>query len=60
MRYKSLGIWSSDPHLTRAGYDRLRASPVSGGFVAPGTDYDVAVGNGLADAAIAEAPPPLQ
>jgi NitT/TauT family transport system substrate-binding protein len=49
-RYKALGIWGSDPRLPRAGYDRLRASLVSGGFVSPGTDYEVAVDNSLADA----------
>jgi hypothetical protein len=32
----------------------------SGGFVSPGTDYDMAVDNSLVDAAIAEDPPPLQ
>ena len=59
-RYKSLGIWGGDPRLPRAGYDRLRASLVSGGFVSPGTPYDVAVDNSLADAVVAENPPPLQ
>jgi NitT/TauT family transport system substrate-binding protein len=49
-RYKSLGIWGSDPILPRAGYDRLRASLVSGGFVSPGTDYEVAVDDSLAEA----------
>jgi hypothetical protein len=32
---------------------------VSGGFVSPGTTYDVAVDNSLADAVVAENPPPL-
>jgi NitT/TauT family transport system substrate-binding protein len=59
-RYKSFGIWGSDPRLPRAGYDRLRASLVSGGFVSPGTPYDVAVDNGMADAVVAEDPAPLQ
>jgi NitT/TauT family transport system substrate-binding protein len=59
-RYQSLGIWSSNPHLPREGYDRLRASLVSGGFVSPGTDYEVAVDNSLADAAIAEDSLPLE
>jgi NitT/TauT family transport system substrate-binding protein len=59
-RYKSLGIWGGDPRLPRTGYDRLRASLVSGGFVSPGTPYEVAVDNGLADAVVAENPPPLQ
>ncbi len=59
-RYRSLGIWGSDPHLPRAGYDRLRASLVSGGFVSLGAPYEVAVDNSLADAVIAENVPPLQ
>jgi NitT/TauT family transport system substrate-binding protein len=59
-RYKSLGIWGTDPRLPRAGYDRLRASLVSGGFVSPGTDYDVAVDNSLANAVTAEVLPPRQ
>jgi NitT/TauT family transport system substrate-binding protein len=51
-RYKTLGIWGHDPHLPRAGYDRLRASLVSGGFVSPGTDFETAVDNSLADSVI--------
>jgi NitT/TauT family transport system substrate-binding protein len=47
-RYKALGIWGRDPVLPRAGYDRLRSSLVSGGFVQPGTPFDVAVDNSLA------------
>jgi hypothetical protein len=37
----------------------LLASLVSGGFVTPGTMYDVAVDNSLADVVVAENPPPL-
>lgn len=48
-RYRSLGIWSDSPRLPRVGYDRLLASLVSGGFVSPGTPYEVAVDNSLAD-----------
>jgi NitT/TauT family transport system substrate-binding protein len=59
-RYKALGIWGRDPHLPRAGYDRLRASLVSGGFVSPGTPYEVAVDNSIADMVVANKnlPPP--
>jgi NitT/TauT family transport system substrate-binding protein len=53
-RYQSLGVWGHDPHLPRDGYERLRTSLVSGGFVSEGTPYDVAVDNSLADAVIAE------
>ena len=47
-RYKALGVWGRDPVLPRTGYDRLRSSLVSGGFVHPGTPFDVAVDNSLA------------
>ena len=49
-RYKRLGIWSDTPVLPRAGYDRLRDSLVSGGFVSPGATFDTAVDNTLAAA----------
>lgn len=52
-RYQALGIWGADPVLPRAGYDRLRSSLVSGGFVDPGTPFDVAVDNSLARSALA-------
>jgi len=58
-RYKSLGIWGTDPVLPRAGYDRLLSGLVSGGFVSPGTPFEVAVDNSLAAAVVAENPPPL-
>ncbi len=51
-RYKDLGIWGRDPVLPREGYDRLRASLVSGGFVDPGTPYEAAVDNSLAQEAL--------
>jgi hypothetical protein len=56
-RYKSLGIWGEDTVLPRAGYDRLRASLVSGAFVNPGTPFEVAVENSLAEAVKAELHP---
>lgn len=49
-RYKALEIWGATPVLPRAGYDRLKDSLVSGGFVDPGTPFDVAVDNSLAEA----------
>ena len=58
-RYKSLGIWGRDPRLPRGGYERLRASLVSGGFVSPGASYELAVDNSLAERVIAEDPPAL-
>ena len=53
-RYQALGIWGRDPILPRSGYDRLRDSLVSGGFVHPGTPFDVAVDNSIAEAVMAE------
>jgi len=58
-RYKSLGIWGGDPWLPRVGYERLRASLVSGGFVSPGAPYELAVDNSLAETVFAEDPPAL-
>ena len=57
-RYKALGIWNTTPILPRAGYDRLRDGLVSGGFVSPGTPFETAVDNSLAEAVIAEISPP--
>ncbi len=51
-RYKALGIWNATPILARAGYDRLRDSLVSGGFVSPGTPFETAVDNSLAEEAL--------
>ena len=48
-RYKTLGIWNEKPVLPRAGYDRLRDGLVSGGFVSPGTPFETAVDNSLAE-----------
>lgn len=48
-RYKALDIWNTVPILPRDGYDRLRDSLVSGGFVAPGTPFETAVDNSLAE-----------
>jgi NitT/TauT family transport system substrate-binding protein len=55
-RYKALGIWNRDPRMVREGYDRLMAGLVSGGFVSPGTPFEVAVDNSLADASVAANP----
>jgi NitT/TauT family transport system substrate-binding protein len=51
-RYKALGIWGATPVLPREGYDRLRASLVSGHFVDPGTPFETAVDNSLAEAVL--------
>jgi hypothetical protein len=59
-RYQALRIWGRDPVLPRAGYDRLRDSLLSGGFVTSGKSFEQAVDNTLAHAAIAADLPPLQ
>ena len=51
-RYKQLGIWNETPILPRVSYDRLRDSLVSGGFVSPGTPFETAVDNSLAEEAL--------
>ena len=56
-RYKTLDIWNATPVLPRASYDRLRDGLVSGGFVSPGTPFETAVDNSLAEAVIAEISP---
>ena len=53
-RYQRLGIWGADPVLPRAGYERLLAGLVSGGFVHPGTPFEQAVDNTLAAASVAD------
>jgi len=58
-RYQTLGIWNRNPLMMREGYDRLLAGLVSGGFVSPGTPFEVAVDNSLAEASVAEDPPAL-
>ena len=58
-RYQRHGIWGRNPVLPRSGYDRLLAGMVSAGFVTPGTPFETAVDNSLAEAAITANPPPL-
>jgi NitT/TauT family transport system substrate-binding protein len=58
-RYQALGIWGRNPRLPRDGYERLRASLASGGFVASGTPFEIAVDNTLADQVTREDPSPL-
>jgi hypothetical protein len=46
--------------LPRAGYDRLKAGLVSGGFVRTGAPFEQAVDNSLAEEVVREDPPPLE
>jgi NitT/TauT family transport system substrate-binding protein len=57
-RYRALGIWGPNPILPRAGYERLKAGLVSGGF-ARGTPFEIAVDNSLAEQIVREDPPSL-
>jgi len=57
-RYRALGIWGPNPILPLAGYARLVAGLVSGGF-ARGTPFETAVDNSLAEQVVAEDPPSL-
>ena len=59
-RYQALGIWGRNPILPRAGYDRLKAGLISGGFVRQGASFEAAVDNSLADEVVSEDPPPLE
>jgi len=58
-RYKALGIWGTDPILPQAGYERLRASLLSGGLIERGAPYEVAVDNALSERVLNEDPPAL-
>jgi NitT/TauT family transport system substrate-binding protein len=57
-RYRTLGVWSRNPVLPHDGYERLKDGLVSGGFC-QGIDYETAVDNSLATAAVRDDPPAL-
>ncbi len=57
-RYQSLGVWNERPILAREGFDRLRAGLLSGGWITTGAEYDVCVDTTIAEAVVAENPPP--
>lgn len=59
-RYQALGIWGRNPILPRAGYERLKAGLVSGGFVKAGAPFEAAVDNSLAEEVVREDPPALE
>jgi len=58
-RYRTLGIWGRNPVLPQAGYERLAAGLVSGGFVKRAVPFQHAVDNSLAEEVVREDPPPL-
>ena len=57
-RYRTLGIWGTNPILPLAGYERLKAGLVSSGF-AKGTPFETAVDNSLAEQVVREDPASL-
>jgi len=59
-RYRALGIWGRDPILSRAGYNRLKASLISARFVERAVPFEHAVDNSLAEEVVRENPTPLQ
>jgi NitT/TauT family transport system substrate-binding protein len=58
-RYRALGVWGRNPILPRAGYDRLRASLLSGRFVKEAAPFEQAVDNSLAEEVVRQDPPPM-
>jgi hypothetical protein len=51
-RYQAQSVWGRDPVLPEDGFDRLRRSLVSGGFIRRATEYAACVDNGLAQRAL--------
>ncbi|MBT4486910.1 MAG: ABC transporter substrate-binding protein [Rhodospirillaceae bacterium] len=58
-RYKALGLWGMNPILPRDGFDRLKASGLSGGLFKTGADFETCVDISLAHEAIAADPPSM-
>src|SRR5262249_33056723 len=59
-RYQDLRIGGSNPVLSRSGYDWLRDALLACNFVRVAKEYDEAVDNSFAEAAIAADPAALQ
>ena len=55
-RYQALGVWNRDPVLPREGFERLKASCLSGGLITRDTPFEQCVDNRHAEAAIAAGP----
>lgn len=58
-RYKALGLWGMNPILPRDGFDRLKASGLSGGLFKIGAAYEACVDTSLAREAIEADPPSM-
>ncbi len=49
-RYKSLGVWGTNPILSKDGFERLKGACLTGGLIAKAADYDDCVDVELAHA----------
>ena len=49
-RYKSLGVWSTNPIVSKEGFERLKGACLTGGLISKGADYDDCVDVELARA----------
>jgi NitT/TauT family transport system substrate-binding protein len=58
-RYQKYGVWGKDPCLPRSGYDRLKAGVLSAGATKTDVPFEDAVDNSMAEAVVAENPPPV-
>lgn len=58
-RYKGLGLWGVNPILPRDGFDRLKASGLSGGLFKTGAAYGTCVDNSLALEVMQADPPSM-
>jgi NitT/TauT family transport system substrate-binding protein len=58
-RYQTLQVWNRTPVLSRDGFERLKASCLSGGLITRDTPYEACVDNGHAEAAVSAGPPPV-
>ncbi len=58
-RYKALQLWGVNPVLPRDGFDRLKASGLSGGLFETGAAYETCVDNSLAHDVISADPPSM-
>jgi NitT/TauT family transport system substrate-binding protein len=58
-RYKSLDLWGANPILPRDGFDRLKASGLSGGLFTTGAPYEACVDTSLAQSVIEADPPSM-
>ena len=58
-RYQYLQIWNQTPVLSRVGFERLKASCLSGGLITRDMPYEICVDNRYANAAVTADPPPI-